>query len=199
MIERTNSRAFTDDPPVGADILPAVPSTPYGNYSCPPATVIPLMGKSQVTTIKSTISNYAALGSTAGHIGAAWGWYLLSPKWAGVLPGPSAPAAYSDTKVSKYVIFLTDGIFNTSYLSGSATDATTMQNESYTQFQSLCANMKTAGVTVYTVALDLTDARALNELQTCGGPNSYTAANGSDLVGVFRQIVSHLNTLRVAS
>jgi hypothetical protein len=96
------------------------------------------------------------------------------------------------------VIFLTDGIFNTSYKSGSATDATAQQSESYAQFQSLCANMKTAGVTVYTVALDLTDPRALSELTTCGGPNSYTAANGSDLIAVFRQIVSHLNSLRVS-
>ncbi|MEQ1614275.1 MAG: TadE/TadG family type IV pilus assembly protein, partial [Hyphomicrobiaceae bacterium] len=91
VIERTNSRAFTDDAPVGADILPAVPSTPYGRYNCPSAVVVPLQGKSQVATIKSTINSYVATGATAGHIGAAWGWYLLSPKWAAVLPSASAP------------------------------------------------------------------------------------------------------------
>jgi hypothetical protein len=198
VIERVNSQAFTDAAPVGIDILPAVPSTPYGNYSCPPASVIPLQGKSQTGTLKSTVKGYGALGSTAGHIGAAWGWYLLSPKWASVLPATSAPAAYSNSSVSKYVIFLTDGIFNTSYQNGSGTDAATMQNESYAQFQSLCSNMKAAGITVYTVALDLLDPRALSELATCGGGNSYTAANGAALIAVFKQIVAHLNSLRVS-
>ena len=198
VIERTNSRAATDDAPVGADILPAVPSTPYGNYSCPSAIVLPLLGKSEAAAIKSTINGYAASGSTAGHIGAAWGWYLLSPKWASVLPGSSAPAAYNDANVTKYVIFLTDGIFNTSYKNGSATMPNTQTDESYAQFQSLCSNMKNAGVTVFTVALDLLDPRALTELQACGGGNSYTAADGPALRSVFQQIVSNLNQLRVA-
>jgi hypothetical protein len=198
VIERTNSRAFTDDAPLGADVLPAVPSTPYGNYSCPAATVIPLLGKSQTSTIKNTINGYVAGGSTAGHIGAAWGWYLLSPKWASVLPGGSDPAPYSDKSTSKYVIFLTDGIFNTSYKSGASTAATTQVDESFAQFQSLCSNMKTAGVTVFTVALDLTDPRALTELSNCGGGNSYTAADGPALLAVFRHIVSQLNSLRVS-
>ncbi len=199
VIERTNSRAFTDDAPVGADILPAVPSTPYGRYNCPSAVVVPLQGKSQVATIKSTINSYIATGATAGHIGAAWGWYLLSPKWASVLPSASAPVPYTDKTVTKHVIFLTDGIFNTSYKNGPATDDTTQMNEFYAQFQSLCTNMKAQGITVYTVALDLLDPRALTELATCGGANSYTAADGVALKAVFQQIVSQLNHLRVAS
>jgi Flp pilus assembly protein TadG len=100
VIERTGSRAFTDDAPVGADILPAVPSTPYGNYTCPASVVVPLQSRGQVATIKSTINSYVATGATAGHIGAAWGWYLLSPKWSTVLPSASAPAAYGDKTVS---------------------------------------------------------------------------------------------------
>lgn len=198
VIERVNSQAFTDAAPVGADILPAVPSTPYGNYSCPPSTVIPLLGKSQVNTLKSTINGYVALGATAGHIGTAWGWYLLSPNWASVLPSASAPKPYNQSDVSKYVIFLTDGIFNTSFKSGSATDPTTQMNESFSQFQSLCSAMKAKGITVYTIALDLLDSRALAELATCGGGNSYTAANGSELNAVFKNIVKQLNTLRVS-
>lgn len=199
VIERTNSRAYTDDAPVGADILPAVPSLPYGYYSCPPSVVVPLKGKSQVAMIKDTVNNYVAYGSTAGHIGAAWGWYLLSPKWASVLPAASAPAAYTDKSVSKHVIFLTDGIFNTSYSSGPSTDETMQMNQSYAQFQSLCTNMKAAGITVYTVALDLLDPRALAELQTCSGANSFTAADGVALKVVFKQIVGYLNQLRLAS
>ncbi len=197
VIERTNSRATTDDAPTGSDILPAVPSLPYGNYTCPNANVLPLLGKSQVGSIKSTINGYVASGATAGHIGAAWGWYLLSPKWASVLPSASAPAAYNDPKTSKFVIFLTDGIFNTSYKSGPNSLSTTQIDESYAQFQALCGNMKTAGVTIYTVGLDLLDARALAELRACGGANAYTAANAAALPGVFKQIASNLNKLRV--
>jgi Flp pilus assembly protein TadG len=199
VIERTNSRAFTDEAPTGADILPAVPYTPYGYYSCPASVVVPLQGKSQIATIKSTINAYTATGGTAGHIGAAWGWYLLSPKWSAVLPAASAPAPYTDKSVTKHVIFVTDGIFNISYKNGESTDQVQMGNDSYSQFQSLCTSMKAQGITVYTVALDLLDARALSELSNCSGGNAFTAADGVALRAVFQQIVSQLNQLRVSS
>jgi Flp pilus assembly protein TadG len=42
VIERDHSH---EDASPSSNKIPAVPSTPYGNYSCPPATVIPLQGK----------------------------------------------------------------------------------------------------------------------------------------------------------
>jgi len=199
-IERQGSNAATDAAPVGADRLPNVPTKPYGNYVCPSATVLPLQTKSQRNTVKATIDSYEASGATAGHIGSAWGWYLLSPEWASVL-GASAPAPYSAKNVEKTMIIMSDGEFNTSYLSGGHTDAVTQSNESYNQFKALCDGIKGKHVTVFTVGFDLTNARALNELESCASSSShfFDAKTGAQLKQAFKDIAKRLNTLRVAS
>ena len=201
VIERTGANAATDAAPVGADKLPNVPTLPYGNYVCPPSTVLPLQGKSQKDTVKNTIDSYAAAGSTAGHIGTAWGWYLLSPNWSGVLPGASAPKPYGEPMVDKAMIVMTDGLFNTSYLSGATSDLATQTNESYAQFRAICDGAKAKDIKVYTVGFDLADARALSELQGCASEpgNFFDAKTGADLKAAFHAIAQKLNTLRVAS
>lgn len=80
-------------------------------------------------------------GATPGHLGHAWAWYMLSPKWSSVWPSESRPAEYADTGTRKIAIIMTDGEYNTQY-----TNAT-----SRTQALALCSNMKAAGVTVYTI------------------------------------------------
>ena len=200
VIERTGINAATDAGPFGADKLPNVPVTPYGNYTCPPSTVIPLTGKSEVATLKSTIDGYVAGGSTAGHIGTAWGWYLISPDWAGVLPPASAPKPYGDKTVMKSMIIMTDGLFNTSYINGGSTSAAQQMTESYAQFDALCAGIKAKDITVYTVGFDLSDPTALGELQNCasGANNFFDAKTGADLKKAFKEIADRLTTMRVA-
>lgn len=205
VIERQGPDAFTDAAPFGTDKLPNAPVPPpagqYTNYSCTPSTVIPLTGKSQVATIKTTIDSYVAGGSTAGHIGTAWGWYMLSPDWAGVLPADSAPKPYGDSSVAKSMIIMTDGIFNTSYLNNGSTPQAQQPDESYQQFDALCAGIRAKGITVYTVGFDLSDPRALSELQSCasGPANFFNAKTGADLKKAFREVAQRLTTMRVAN
>ena len=33
--------------------------------------------------LRRTVEGYRDGGTTAGHLGTAWGWYLVSPEWAG--------------------------------------------------------------------------------------------------------------------
>ena len=200
VIERTGANAATDAAPLGADKLPNVPSIPYGNYACPPATVLPLQGKSQKDTVKDTIDSYAAAGATAGHIGTAWGWYLLSPEWSSVL-GANAGKPYGETDVEKSMIIMTDGEFNTSYISGGSTPSTQQTDESYAQFDSLCDNIKAKNIKVFTIGFDLIDPRALAELQKCASApeNFFDAKTGAQLKNAFKDIARKLNTLRVAS
>ena len=200
VIERQGGNAATDAAPVGTDKLPNVPTLPYGNYNCPASTVLGLQGKSQIDTVKSTIDSYVASGATAGHIGAAWGWYLLSPEWSGVL-GASAPKAYGEDDVEKSMIIMTDGEFNTSYLSGGSTPWSTQADESYAQFDALCNGAKAKGIKVFTVGFDLNSPRALSELQKCatGPENFFDAKTGAQLKQAFKDIAKKLNTLRVAS
>ena len=60
----------------------------------------------------------AASGSTAGHIGTAWGWYMISPTFSYLWPTASQPAAYGEDHLFKIVILMTDGEFNTFYCNG---------------------------------------------------------------------------------
>ncbi|MEQ1651778.1 MAG: pilus assembly protein [Hyphomicrobium sp.] len=201
VVERKGPNAATDVAPVGSDKLPNVPTLPYGHYTCPDATVLPLQGKSQKDTVKNTIDSYAASGATAGHIGTAWGWYLLSPSWGSVLPSDSDPKPYGDSEVEKTMIIMTDGEFNTSYVSGGNTPPDKQADESYAQFDALCGNIKAKNIKVYTVGFDLNDARALSELKKCASEpgNFFDAKSGADLKAAFKAIAQKLNTLRVAS
>lgn len=201
VIERNGSNASTDAAPYGADKVGRVSVLPYGNYSCPPSPVVPLTGKSGLQILKDRVNSYVALGSTAGHIGTAWGWYLLSPSWSSVLPANSTPGAYSNKKLNKTALIMTDGEFNTSYISGSSSDRTTQLEESYNRFQSICAGMKADGITIYTVGFDLNDSRAISELKQCASSeaNFYDAKTGADLKAAFRSVAANLNNLRIAS
>ena len=201
VIERTGAAATSDDAPAGANMLPNMTTPAWGNYSCPAANVVPLMDRTQRDDLKTTIDSYVASGATAGHIGTAWGWYLLSPKWASVLPPESTPGNYGDSKVQKSMIIMTDGMFNTSYADGPGADAATQMASSYAQFETLCNGIKAEGITVYTVGFDLNDPVVLGHLEKCASSasNFYDAKNGNQLKDAFKDIASKLGNLRVAS
>src|SRR5690606_3753817 len=80
--------------------------------SCPAnAAILPLSDDKAV--LGSTVGSYTDGGSTAGHLGTAWGWYLVSPEWAGTSAEACRPAPYRDGHTIKAVVVMTDGIYNT--------------------------------------------------------------------------------------
>lgn len=202
VIDRANT---TDAPPSGADRLPLAPLAPsYQMYSCPDAPVVALSGKSQKQMLIDTINGYNPSGWTAGHIGAAWGQYLLSPNWSGVFTGANAPNPIDPNKVIKAVVIMTDGEFNTAYLNGDTdpndvTQAQAAKDLAYTQFQQICTAMKDEGIRVFTVGYDLPDpSRALSELETCATAGDFYVAAAGNLKKVFRDISETLTALRVS-
>lgn len=202
-IGRPASKA--DAAPSGADrllnIADPIPANEQFYYSCPPSVVLPLTNRSQRDNLKATIDSYAAVGGTAGHLGTAWGWYLLSPNWSSVFPSESAPKAYGDTRAQKAMIVMTDGIFNVSYESGAPFGDAQLAQDAYDDFDALCSGAKAAGVTIYTVGFDLNDATALSHLESCASsPGAfYDAKTGAQLKDAFRDIAGKLGNLRVAS
>ena len=90
--ERKGSQQFTDASPYTAMV-----NRDYRLGFCPAAALKPL--SADIAALKKTVSGFKASGSTAGHIGIQWSWYMLSPKWSDVLPASAAPAAYSSKKV----------------------------------------------------------------------------------------------------
>ena len=213
VVERSGPDAYTNasalSEPLGT-VAPA--SVPY--YSCVASPVRPLADLSssgERSALLAAIDNLEASGGTAGHIGTAWGWYMLSPEWSGVF-GTRAGRAWDPSRVIKVVVLMTDGQFNISYANGGetnpwpdplSTDAS-HPGSAGNQALQICEALKSAGepakeVKIYTVAFQAPlDAETL--LKTCSGEaNYYDAANSAQLSSAFRDIVRRLNSLRVSS
>ena len=184
VVERTGPAAYTD----------AVPS--FGSFlnkgtNCPAATVLPLTDDKNL--LKSQVDTFTAGGSTAGHIGIAWGWYLISPTWSSIWPSASTPAPYNDPKTLKVMVLMTDGMFNTQYYN---------PLNSSGQALNLCADMKAKGVEVYAILFKPDPAEvaaATTLLQTCSNDANhfFLASDGAGLDAAFRTIATKINNLRL--
>ena len=208
--ERTGSDAFTDAGP-GSSLLGR-------NYSssangCLTSTIMPL--STDRTALKSQIDGLTAAGSTAGHLGLAWGWYLVSPNFASLWPTASQPAAYGTDKLLKVVVLMTDGAFNTTYCkgviskdsgsgSGSSADhinCNAPNGGAFAQAQELCANMKAQGVIIYTVGFDVADdENAQDIMRECAtdAEHVYLPSTGAALKTAFRAIGEDISRLRIS-
>lgn len=179
--ERSGAQATTDANPLTA---------PLGRRtsSCTRSTIFPL--SNEISAVEAHIDSLRDGGATAGHLGIAWAWYLISPQWASFWPSDSAPRTYDDQEVMKAVIIMTDGEFNTSYERSNG--------NSPQQSQQLCANIKSSGVTVFSVGFEAPGS-ALTILKQCASKSSYffDARNDLELRDAFRRIANELTGLRL--
>ncbi len=190
-----------------------------GNNNCISASIQPL--SSNKTTLHNEIATLTAAGSTAGHIGVEWGWYMISPNWASLFPSVSQGAAYGTPHTIKAMVLMTDGAFNTAYCKGvisgasSATDGSagtgsdmsacaSPNGNSFAQAQALCTAMKAApnNVVIYTVAFlhGGADPQAQAILANCAtdATHAYVPTNGTSLTTAFQSIAADLNKLRIS-
>jgi Flp pilus assembly protein TadG len=161
--------------------------------------------------LKTRIDSLVAYGSTAGALGTAWSWYLISPNWTSVWKSESRPGPYSDLtattasgkpKLRKIAVLMTDGDYNT-YKSDKETNASRGPNFVSNNAKAICANMKAQGIEVFTVGFDLDSlpasekARAIDTLQTCGTDVShfYNSLAPAQLQTAFRDIALKLSQL----
>ncbi|EJL32211.1 Flp pilus assembly protein TadG [Caulobacter sp. AP07] len=213
--ERTGTEAYTD----------AAPSTSYvgrnywdssssSNNTCPKVKISPL--SSDKVTLKAEIAKLAAAGSTAGQVGLAWGWYMVSPNFNELWSQTSQkPAPYGTKELMKVVILMTDGAFNTNYCNGViAKDAgsgsgsssqhincNATNGDAFAQANTLCENIKAKGIILYTVGFDVgDDAAATSMLTTCATDkdHAFFPATGADLKTAFRAIGQEISSLRIA-
>jgi len=185
VFERGGTNAFTDAEPVGSNVLGQSPSA-----WCPSAVVQPITNNK--SSLKTAISTYNANGWTAGHLGLAWAWYLVSPNWASIWPSGSDPVAYGQTETIKAVVLMTDGEFNTWYVGGNG--------NSSSQASSLCTEMKNKGIIVYSVAFSA-GSSAQSLLQGCASSSNtyFNATNGNELRAAFQKIALNINKLRLTN
>ena len=139
------------------------------------------------TTLHSKVDQMFPSGFTNQSIGLAWGWLSLSQGQPMNAPGKAAD-------MQQVIILLTDGL-NTQdrwYMSQASIDA---------RQKLLCANVKTAGITVYTIQVNTGGFDPVSTLlKECASKPEYffhiTAAN--DMVTVFNNIGTKLSKLRLA-
>jgi hypothetical protein len=193
--ERTTSSRYTDAAPRSSNYFQRGPTT----GTCQPtATIVPLSNDKDM--LKAEIDALATNGYTAGHLGTAWAWYLMSPNWSGVWASESAPRPYSEITtqgpkgqplLQKIAVLMTDGEYNKQYSGSSST----------IQARAICEAMKATGITVYTVGFQIAEGGEADQTmrQCASTPDAYyNAGDGGALRSAFRDIALKIATLRLA-
>ncbi len=153
---------------------------------CPDTPVTPLTN--DIDVFDTAVDALVADGLTAGHLGVAWSWYSISPKWKDIRPTDSAPHEYTDLGVQKAVILMTDGNFNWSYES--------TLGLSNPQAKRLCREMRANGVIVYGVTFHAPFS-AQQTLRNCAGSDKrfFDTDSDEDLLEAYAEIASQLSAL----
>ena len=207
--ERIGAQAYTDASPGSARV-----GFNYANSSntCPTASILPL--SSNTSTIKNLINSLSDDGSTAGHIGTAWGWYTVSPNFNALWPSSGA-GVRNERDLLKAVIIMTDGDYNTPYCSGviaqnalsgsgGSTDkinCNATNGHSFDQARALCDGMKAQGIIVYTVGFQVSSgssAAAILAQCATSANHAYLPASGADLSDSFKAIGRDITRLRIS-
>ena len=152
------------------------------------------------TAMNSLVNSMQPNGSTNQPIGLVWGWQSL------VGGGPLvAPLTSTDYQYQNVIVLMSDGL-NTEDRWYS--QQTPVDNRMYQtgNGSGTCANIKNAGITIYTVQVNTSGDPTSTLLENCAGspdkfndPSKFfmvTSANG--LADVFNTIGTNLTKLRVA-
>jgi Flp pilus assembly protein TadG len=219
LVERTGTNAFTDAAPTGTNKIPRAYQTSSGAACVPASPIVPLT--SDKDSLKTVINGFAANGNTAGHLGTAWAWYLLSPNWADVYVTASKPKSYAmltqvgekgQPLLKKVAVLMTDGEYNQQYCNSttpntagamipdydtgtSGANCKSPNGTSTQQARSMCVAMKAAGITVYTVGFEVGEAgAAVDTLRGCASePHMfYNTTTGDELRNAFRHIATSI-------
>lgn len=184
--ERSGADRYTDAAPGAGNWFEPGAET----WSCKPqSTILPLTNDK--SALKAHIDGLSTDGYTAGHLGTAWAWYLLSPKWNSVWSSGARADSYN-TKTRKIAVLMSDGEYNRQY-SGS---------RSAEQARAICANMKLSGITVYTIGFQIAaGGEAYQTLSQCASSSShfFNSTTGDELRQAFREIALQVVTLRLSN
>lgn len=199
IVERAGDGATSDILPDAISFAGEMPAASVAaGYVCPDLAVVPLSGRQQSSDLKAKINSLTGAGGTAGHLGTAWAWYMLSNAWSSLHPTSASRPEPPSSKVIKAAVIMTDGVFNTSHFGGVLDFGSGGYNDqSYTTFKTLCDGMTASGIRVFTIAFDLSDSHALDKMAECSGANAMTVSNAIQLQQAFRSIASELNAIRL--
>ena len=192
--ERVGSEAFTDEDPHSGAWLEAAeakfdPSRElWSEETCNNIGPLPLTDNRG--NLRAYIAGLNDFSSTAGHMGVAWGWYLISPKWDSVWPSASKPLPYDEPDSAKAIIMMTDGEFNSYFSSG--------QGNSFDQAKKLCDAAKAEHIVIYTVAFQA-PSQGQDILNYCAtsADHAFKPENGQQLKDAYTMIAKSISDLRI--
>ncbi|MGN6410779.1 MAG: pilus assembly protein TadG-related protein [Nitrobacter sp.] len=154
------------------------------------------------STLKTAIANMQPTGGTNQAIGLAWGWQSLS-----TTNGPiQAPAKDSTHIYQDYLVLLSDGL-NTqdrwpSYGNGSTQNTCSPGNVLCidARQETLCQAAKTAGVTIFTVQVNIGNKDPTSQvLQDCASNGNFQMITSStQTADAFQNILTQISQLRIA-
>jgi Flp pilus assembly protein TadG len=121
---------------------------------CPVAPIQPLTN--DPARIQAALNTFAPDGTTAGHVGMYFAWYLVAEKWRNFWPADARPS--KDSESQKVVVLMSDGEFNTYF--------DTANGEPNEQGRQICAQMKRENYLIYAVVFD-TDEGSYDMLREC--------------------------------
>ena len=161
-------------------------TNPYCNTDVP----VPLTYNR--TKLLDFIDDMTPRANTAGHIGQAWGWYLVSPEWNTVWPSGSKALPYDEPDATKVVIMMSDGEYN-QVRPGSGNP------NSATQARAVCDEMKKKGIVLYTVAFSAPKA-GQDVLAYCATNPAFAfkPSNGQELTEAYKSIARSISDLRIS-
>jgi Flp pilus assembly protein TadG len=207
--ERTGEPAFTDQSASSEKVSFHYPNS-SGNCPGTASTIVPLTADKEELT--SHIEDLVLANGTAGHIGAEWGWFTLSPEFGQMFPAESRPADYNRERMQKFAVIMTDGEFNAAYCNGVLAKNSTLDSKnerincnahngtSFVQFAETCSNMRDNGIRIYTVGFYVgTSTTVRNALINCASSpqNAYFAEGAEELTQAFQQIGNSINEVRL--
>jgi Flp pilus assembly protein TadG len=189
--DRGNSTApssyNTDQNVMSVDVTKSYTQFPAEQYGYCPAKMSTL--SYDWTAMTNLVNSMYPNGNTNQGIGLQHAWMSL----VGGGPYPAPPAEDPNYKYSKIIILLTDGLNtqNRWYTDQTAID---------TRQATTCANIKAAGITIYTVQVNTGGDPTQAVLKNCASSADkfFLLTSASAMVSTFTQIGTALSNLRIA-
>jgi Flp pilus assembly protein TadG len=159
---------------------------PENSQSCVPSVMMGALSYDW-NALNTEVDNMTAGGNTNQPIGLAWGWQSQTdgdPFNPGTLPA----------NTSQYIILLSDGL-NTQDRWYS--DQTSIDN----RMSQLCTNAKAAGITIYTIYVDLNGTQGNSTvLQNCASDSSkyFDLTTSGGIITTLNNIAQQITQLRVS-
>ena len=161
------------------------------------------------STLKNFVDNMEAGGGTAGHLGIAWGWYLLSPEWSSVWPTASRPLEYDEEDSAKALIIMTDGAFNATFPRSDKAGSVPHDDDTSTEMAArYCDNIKAdTNITIFTVGFSVPNnvpnvegtGQTIMEYCATSPEFAFDADNAQELSDAYNQIAAEISDLRITN